>query len=116
MSNPVTSKMPGTRALRAGLAVFMAVFLVVCGTVHAVAHAAQSAPSAIVEVSSVANDTLADDRLSADASHCQFCNAASMPFSSVTAERDIPATQLAGPPSYDIVRDWKNSDPPPPKS
>ncbi len=116
MANPVTRKMPVTRALRASLAAFMAVFLVVCGAVHAVAHASQPAPSAIIEVSSVADDTAADDRLSADASHCQFCSAASLPFSSVTAQRDLPATQVAGLASYDIVRDSNNSDPPPPKS
>jgi len=115
MTNPVSSKMPGTRALRAWLAVFMAVFLVVCGAVHAVAHAAQPAPSAIVEISSSADDASAD-RLNTEASHCQFCGATTVPFSSITTERDIPASQVAGAASYDIVRDWKNSDPPPPKS
>jgi hypothetical protein len=115
MANPVTSRMPGTRALRAWLAVFMSAFLVVCGVVHAVAHASQPASYAIVEVSSSSEDTSADDRLNAEGSHCQFCAGASVPISSVTAERDIPATQVAGRRSYDIERDWKNSDPPPPK-
>lgn len=108
--------MPGTRALRAWVAVFMAVFVVVCGAVHAVAHASQPMPVAVLEMSSASDDTSADDRLNVEASNCQFCGAISVPAMAVTPAKDAPTARLIGPRSYDIVQSWKNSDPPPPKS
>lgn len=116
MANPVTSRMSGTRAVRGWLAVFMALFLVVCGIVHAVAHAAQPVASAIIVASSTTDDSSADGGLGVEATHCQFCGATSVPAVAVTPAKDAPTERLVGPRSYDVVQSWKNSDPPPPKS
>lgn len=116
MAKPVRIKMPETRALRAWLAAFMAVFLVICGAVHAVAHASQPISSSILVMSAPSDDASADDRLNVEASHCQFCGATSVPAVAATPATDAPAARQFGRRSYDFVRDWKNSDPPPPKS
>lgn len=118
MANLVTRTWPGARAVRGWLAVFVALFLVVCGIVHAVAHFAHAAhpvASAIIVASST-DDSSADGSLNVEATHCQFCGATSVPAVAVTPAKDAPAARLVGPRSYDIVQSWKNNDPPPPKS
>jgi hypothetical protein len=94
----------------------MAVFVVVCGAVHAAAHASQPMPVAVLEMSSASDDTSSDNGLNVEVSNCQFCGAIAVPAMAVTPAKDAPAARLIVPRSYDIVQGWKNSDPPPPKS
>lgn len=94
----------------------MALFLVVCGFVHAAAHAGQPVQAAILEVSAIGDDSSADGQLNVDASHCQFCAASSVPLVPATGAQDRASTQIAGPHLYDNVQDRKKTEPPPPKN